>query len=316
MSLPATTEVKPAPPVIEKIKVKVDGREIEVPKLSPDHAGKLVPTTMIQACGAARTDVPHYCYHPKLPIAGNCRMCLVEFGTPALGPDRCERALDLRDGIARAARALDARCSGVPVNDVYHVTQDPYSSYEAVVDAASGDLGTAGSGPQLQRTDSGLTPLQSAVGIGVGPARSLRWQNDTASQITNERVQVASNGCGANCAQDDVYRIRFYETTYSVPRFNNAGSQVTVLIVQNPTADVVNGKVYFWSTAGALIAAPPFTIAAKSLFVLNTSTVAPGVGGTMTIAHDARYGDLSGKTVALEPATGFSFDTPMVPRPQ
>jgi NADH-quinone oxidoreductase subunit G len=32
--------------------------------------------------------VPHYCYHPKLPVVGNCRMCLVEFGTPALGPDR------------------------------------------------------------------------------------------------------------------------------------------------------------------------------------------------------------------------------------
>jgi len=88
MSGALTPEVKPAPPAIEKIKVKVDGREIEVPKLSPDHTGKLVPTTMIQATEAAKTDVPHYCYHPKLPIAGNCRMCLVEFGTPALGPDR------------------------------------------------------------------------------------------------------------------------------------------------------------------------------------------------------------------------------------
>ena len=50
--------------------------------------GKPVPTTMIQACNAAKVDVPHYCYHPKLPVAGNCRMCLVEFGTPAMGPDR------------------------------------------------------------------------------------------------------------------------------------------------------------------------------------------------------------------------------------
>ena len=47
-----------------------------------------MPTTMIQACELAKADVPHYCYHPKLPVAGNCRMCLVEFGTPALGPDR------------------------------------------------------------------------------------------------------------------------------------------------------------------------------------------------------------------------------------
>ncbi len=88
MSAAPTTEVKPAPPAIEKIKVKVDGREIEVPKLTPDWQGNPVPTTMLQACDIARTDVPHYCYHPKLPVAGNCRMCLVEFGTPALGPDR------------------------------------------------------------------------------------------------------------------------------------------------------------------------------------------------------------------------------------
>jgi NADH-quinone oxidoreductase subunit G len=88
MSTTATTETKPAPPAIEKIKVKVDGREIEVPKLTADWQGKLVSTTMIQACELAKTEVPHYCYHPKLPVAGNCRMCLVEFGTPALGPDR------------------------------------------------------------------------------------------------------------------------------------------------------------------------------------------------------------------------------------
>jgi len=88
MSSVATTETKPAP-AIEKIKVKVDGREIEVPKTMPDPiSGKPIPTTMIQACTLARTDVPHYCYHPKLPVVGNCRMCLVEFGTPALGPDR------------------------------------------------------------------------------------------------------------------------------------------------------------------------------------------------------------------------------------
>ncbi|HEY1790444.1 MAG TPA: molybdopterin-dependent oxidoreductase [Verrucomicrobiae bacterium] len=88
MSTATTTETKPAP-VVEKIKVKVDGREIEVPKTTPDPiSGKPIPTTMIQACALNNVDVPHYCYHPKLPVVGNCRMCLVEFGTPALGPDR------------------------------------------------------------------------------------------------------------------------------------------------------------------------------------------------------------------------------------
>jgi NADH-quinone oxidoreductase subunit G len=89
MSTAATTETKPAPAAIEKIKVKVDGREIEVPKTTADPvSGRQVPTSMIQACELAKTEVPHYCYHPKLPVVGNCRMCLVEYGMPALGPDR------------------------------------------------------------------------------------------------------------------------------------------------------------------------------------------------------------------------------------
>src|SRR6266536_2659163 len=83
-----TTEPKPAAPRVEKVRIKVDGREVEVPKLMPDWQGRLQPTTMLQACALAGVEVPHYCYHPKLPVAGNCRMCLVEFGLPMIGPDR------------------------------------------------------------------------------------------------------------------------------------------------------------------------------------------------------------------------------------
>ena len=49
-------------------KVTIDGREIEV------EAG----TTILQAALSQGAEVPHYCYHPGLSIAGNCRMCLVE----------------------------------------------------------------------------------------------------------------------------------------------------------------------------------------------------------------------------------------------
>src|ERR1051325_432864 len=85
----ATTEQKPAAPPVEMITVKIDGQTVSVPKTTPDPlTGKPIATTMIQACHVAKVDVPHYCYHPKLPVAGNCRMCLVEFGTPAMGPDR------------------------------------------------------------------------------------------------------------------------------------------------------------------------------------------------------------------------------------
>jgi len=88
MANASTIQTAPPAPAVEKITVRVDGRVVLVPKLMPDWSGKLAPTTMIQACQAAGVEVPHYCYHPSLPVAGNCRMCLVEFGTPALGPDR------------------------------------------------------------------------------------------------------------------------------------------------------------------------------------------------------------------------------------
>ena len=48
---------------------------------------------------------------------------------------------------------------------------------------------------------------------------------------------------------------------------------------------------------------------------LNTSQVAAGQGGTITISHDGRYAALDGKAVSVEPATGFTFDTPLLPRP-
>lgn len=78
-----------SPPPASLVTVKVNGRPVEVPRTMPHPVtGKPVPTTMIQACEAVQVAVPHYCYHHKLPVAGNCRMCLVEYGTPVLGPDR------------------------------------------------------------------------------------------------------------------------------------------------------------------------------------------------------------------------------------
>jgi NADH-quinone oxidoreductase subunit G len=49
-------------------KVTVDGIEVEVPNGS----------SVLQACEAAGKEVPRFCYHERLSIAGNCRMCLVE----------------------------------------------------------------------------------------------------------------------------------------------------------------------------------------------------------------------------------------------
>src|SRR4051812_6765074 len=49
-------------------KLTIDGVEVEVP------AG----TTIIQAADKLGINIPRYCYHPALPVAGNCRICMVE----------------------------------------------------------------------------------------------------------------------------------------------------------------------------------------------------------------------------------------------
>ncbi len=131
------TEAKPAPLAIEKIKVKVDGREVEVPKTSPDPlTGKPIATTMIQACAVVKVDVPHYCYHPKLAVAGNCRMCLVEFGTPALGPDR--KPIMNPDGtpkIAKSPRPVIACATPIsPGMEIYTATPNVKQMREGVLE--------------------------------------------------------------------------------------------------------------------------------------------------------------------------------------
>jgi hypothetical protein len=197
-------------------------------------------------------------------------------------------------------------------NDWYQISQKPFSSYEVVVDATSGDIGT---GLVVTRTNSsGSTVLQTSDPVGVGYSRSLRWTNATSLEVNIERVHVVSGSCTTDCGADDVYRLRAYETTYAVPRFNNSGTQVTVLLLQNPTNYTITGTVYFWAANGTQAGTSPINLAPKALQVLATQTVAPGTSGALTIAHTGRYGDLSGKTVALEPATGFSFDSPMIPR--
>jgi NADH-quinone oxidoreductase subunit G len=70
-------------------KVTVDGVEIEVPQ----------GATVLQACELAGKEIPRFCYHERLSIAGNCRMCLVEV---APGPPKPQAscALPAADGQA------------------------------------------------------------------------------------------------------------------------------------------------------------------------------------------------------------------------
>src|SRR5579863_5752424 len=71
-------------------KIIIDGREVDVP----------AEYTLLQACEAAGAEIPRFCFHERLSIAGNCRMCLVEVkGGPPKPTASCAMAVrDLRPG--------------------------------------------------------------------------------------------------------------------------------------------------------------------------------------------------------------------------
>jgi NADH-quinone oxidoreductase subunit G len=89
-------------------KLIVDGKEIDVP---PEY-------TLLQACEAAGAEIPRFCFHERLSIAGNCRMCLIEvvgipkpqascaMGVKDLSPnkDGSPKVLSTRSPMVRKAR--------------------------------------------------------------------------------------------------------------------------------------------------------------------------------------------------------------------
>ena len=209
-----------------------------------------------------------------------------------------------------------AAAGGVPDVDSYRISQKPYSSYEVVVDGTSGDIGAA-AGPLVDRVLSdGTTVLQTSVAAGVGPSRTLRFANTTAATVDGHLVRVRSGSCGTDCGPDDAYRIRAWETTGAIPRFNNSATQVTVLVLQNRSAQPITGAMYFWTLTGTLRHTEPLAVVPKGSVIFNTATipVLGGTSGSVTIVHDGGYDGLVGKGVALEVATGFSFDSLLTPR--
>ncbi|MFN3910480.1 NADH-quinone oxidoreductase subunit NuoG [Hyphomonas sp.] len=86
----------------DTFKVNIDGQEIEVPKAY----------TLMQACEEAGAEIPRFCYHERLSVAGNCRMCLVEWeGAPKPIASCAQIVGDLRpnrDGSAPVIRTKGA----------------------------------------------------------------------------------------------------------------------------------------------------------------------------------------------------------------
>src|SRR3954463_1238174 len=84
----------------DMINLTIEGRPVSVPQ----------GTSILEAAKYAGVLVPHYCYHPGLPVAGVCRMCLVEVEKmPKLAPSCATAAAEGQVVHVHSEKALEAR---------------------------------------------------------------------------------------------------------------------------------------------------------------------------------------------------------------
>jgi hypothetical protein len=213
----------------------------------------------------------------------------------------------------------------VPDNDWMVVETKARRSYE--VDVRGGSMPFAVSTaicpacPILARVDAAGTVLTPAVSLeGAHPfpttaiRSTLRWVSGASDQ--REFVRV-SGPTIQDMNANDRYEIVLRDTTLAVPRWNSSGTQTTIFLVSNQAPHAVGGSVFFYDGAGALRHTEPLSIPRFGVQVMSTAAIPAlaGLSGSATIAHDAGYGGITGKAVALEPATGFTFDTQMTQLP-
>jgi NADH-quinone oxidoreductase subunit G len=91
---------KPEPPPVKMVNATIEGRPVTVPE----------NTSILEAAKTAGVLIPHYCYHPGLPVAGVCRMCLVEVEKmPKLAPACATTVMEGQVVHVHSEKALEAR---------------------------------------------------------------------------------------------------------------------------------------------------------------------------------------------------------------
>jgi hypothetical protein len=235
-----------------------------------------------------------------------------EFGAFTGGDDGSFTANTLSHGDVQQ-HDLDEQGAGVDDQDWMRVATIARHSYEGRISGTNVYFGSCGSCAFWDRVDSVGTVItpSTTVSASGGFERTVNW-------IATATVQEFLRASGDQLVVDqatDVYTVRAWDTTYSIPRWNNSNGQVTVFLISNLTDRTVTGQIDFYNLAGTLLFTRLMTIAPNSLHTFNTSTepLLAGLAGHAYVAHDAGYGGLAGKAVALEPATGFSFDTLLMP---
>jgi hypothetical protein len=259
-------------------------------------------------------------------VRGLCAGALLAAAVPAWAIDPWEAAGDNQPGFNSIGHGETQvhDLQETNGNDVDWIAVPTLSghSYEARLSGATFafDFGACPQCPQFERVnDTGGVLTEDLAVVNEGTAResyerTLRWIAGTST--TRQYVRVTGHLVMQESAAH-IYKLRFWDTTYSVPRWSAANGQATVFQIANvgqPTASVM---IEFMTPTGGELFAVVTSLPRNRTWVLDTSQYPQlaGASGYAQISHTAGYGGLAGKAVTVEPAAGIAYESPLIPIP-
>jgi hypothetical protein len=224
----------------------------------------------------------------------------------------------LQPGVVQEAHDLGPKPGGAPDTDWYKVLAQQERSYEVRV-FGGGVVWKYPACPacatfERVQPDGTVIAAGDSDQTGGPPGLSLRWIGG-GSAVVFLRVNPYTDAPGQ---VDEKYDILLHDTTLYLPRFNNVGAQRTVVILQNTRDREVSGSLFFHDDAGAPLYTHAFVVASYGSLVLDASSLPAlqGRSGSAVVAHTGGVGAFTGKGVALDPTTGFTFDTAITTAPR
>ncbi|MFN7173570.1 MAG: NADH-quinone oxidoreductase subunit NuoG [Thermaurantiacus tibetensis] len=244
-------------------KVTVDGIEVEVP------AG----ATVMQACEMAGKEIPRFCYHERLSIAGNCRMCLVEVSP---GPPK-----------PQASCALPAAEGQVITTTSEKVRKAREGVMEFLLINHPLDCPICDQGGECDLQDQ-------AMAYGRGYSRFAENKRAVTEKYMGPLVKTVMTRC-IHCTRC----VRFAEEVAGVEEigalFRGENMQITSYLEQAVTSEV-SGNIIDLCPVGALTAKPT-AFTARPWELTRTDTIdAMDAVGSNTVAHSR-----SGTVIRITP---------------
>ena len=199
---------------------------------------------------------------------------------------------------------------GVADEDWFVLPVSSQRVYQIFVGEVSGDTPIDNADFLELYDQAGTTMILQATATPPATAKVIRFNSGNAS---NFKVRVKGN---TNSTATARYAFSYAEGTYYCPRYNQAGTQTTVLIVQTTTNGNCNVGVDFYDDSntannylGTANAPAPLPWGGMWVLPVGSVTGLPGTRGSMRVHSYCSPSGLKVKAVALEPSTGFSFDT-------